>query len=249
LLQKFYRLRLDKAIKTDKIFQIISEITEMLSLTHVPERFLDSALDTLSRALGTNCCWVQVIAPGSNKLILSAHQGFTPYIQDKMAAMDLNHPLAQEVIGIGTSVTIPDLNQSGHLGMSMFAESGFVALIAVPIITYRVNGIMGVVYRTRKRFTKDDSYLITAVASIIGLALNEFTSPKQTDDEHRTKKAPSSTIPAEKNQIKQPVSNKSENTTSKEQPQVIHPKDSDAYKEHLHKMISFRDAHRALHQK
>ncbi len=221
----------------------------MLSLTHVPERFLDSALDTLSRALGTNCCWVQVIAPGSNKLILSAHQGFTPYIQEKMAAMDLNHPLAKEIIGAGTSVTIPDLSQDGHLGMSMFAESGFVALIAVPIITYRVNGIMGVVYRTRKRFTKDDSDLITAVASIIGIAINEFTSPKPTDDEQRTKKAPSPAMLAEKNEIKKPVLNKPENITGKEQPPVIHSDNGDEYKEHLHKMISFRNAHRALHHK
>ncbi len=83
-------------------------MTEMLSLTNIPERFLDTALDTLSRTLGTNCCWVQVITPGSDKLTLSFHLGFTPHIQDKMAAMDLSHPLAQKVIGIGTRVTIPD---------------------------------------------------------------------------------------------------------------------------------------------
>lgn len=166
-----------------------------------------------------------------------------------MAAMDLNHPLAREVIGIGTSVTIADLNRNGHLGMSMFAESGFVALIAVPIITYRVHGILGVVYRTRKRFTKDDIYLVTAVASIIGLALNKFTSLKQTDDGQGTKSLPSSTILAEENAIKQPMLSESEIITDKEQPQVIPTNNGEEYKEHLHKMTSFRNSHRALHHK
>jgi transcriptional regulator with GAF, ATPase, and Fis domain len=227
-------------------------MTEMLSLTNIPERFLDTALDTLSRTLGIDCCWVQVITPSSDKLALSVHIGFTPHIQDKMAAMDLSHPLAQKVIGIGTSVTIPDLNQDGHLGLSMFAEAGFVALIAVPIITYRVNGIMGLVYRTRKRFSKDDSYLITAVASIIGLALNKCTLFEPIDDGQRkqgNKKVQSSTILAGENEIKQPVLLESEIIASKEQPQVIHTNNGEEYKEHLHKMTSFRNSHRALHHK
>jgi len=222
----------------------------MLSLTNIPERLLDAALDTLSRALGTNCGWVQVITPGSDKLVLSAHQGFTPHIQDKMAAMNLDHPLAKEVIGIGTSVTIPDLSQNGNIDMSMFIEAGFVALIAVPIITYRIQGIMGVVYRTRKRFTKDDTDLVTAVASIMGLALNKCASLKQTDDGQRrqgTKEVQSSTILVGNNEIKQTVLLESEIITSKEQPQVIYIDNSEAYKKHLYKMRSFRNSHRALY--
>ncbi len=164
--------------------------------------------------------------------------------------MDLNHPLAQEVIGIGSRVIIPDLSQNGHLGLSMFAEEGFVTLVAVPIFTYRVHGITGVVYRTRKRFTKDDFYLITAAASIIGLALNKSASLKQIDDGQRSQginRLQSSTILAEKNEIKQPVLFESEIITSKEQPQAIHINKSEAYKEHLHKMRSFRNFHRALY--
>ncbi len=224
-------------------------MTEMLSLTNIPERFLDTALDTLSRALGTNCCWVQVITPGSDKLALSFHIGFTPHIQDKMAVMDLSHPLAQKVIGIGTSVTIPDLNQDGLLGLSMFAEAGFVTLIAVPIITYRVDGIMGIVYRTRKRFTKDDSHLITAAASIIGLALNKCTLFEPTDDGHKrqgTKNVQPSTILPEENEIKPPVLLESEIIVSKEQPPVIHVNENEEYKEHLYKMRTFRNSHRSL---
>jgi hypothetical protein len=227
-------------------------MTEMLSLTNIPERFLDTALDTLSRTLGSNCCWVQVITPGSDKLALSFHIGFTPHIQDKMAVMDLSHPLAQKVIGIGTSVTIPDLNQDGHLGLSMFAEAGFVTLIAVPIITYRVNGIMGLVYRARKRFSKDDSYLITAVASIIGLALNKCTLFEPPDDGQRRQginRAQPSTILAGENEIKQPVLLESEIITSKEQPQVIHINNGDGYQEHLQKMITFRNSHNVLKHK
>jgi hypothetical protein len=240
----------DEAIKTEKIFHIISEITEMLSLTNIPERLVEDALDTLSRALGTNCGWVQVITPGSNKLVLSAHQGFTPHIQDKMAAMDLSHPLAKEVIGIGSSVTIPDLSQNGNLDMSMFTEAGFVALIAVPIMTYRVQGIMGIVYRTRKSFTKDDTDLVTAAASIMGLALSKCTSLKQIDDGQRrqgTKEVQSKPILAEKNEIKQPVLLESEIIASKEQPQVIYANNGEAYKKHLLKMRAFRNSHGALY--
>jgi transcriptional regulator with GAF, ATPase, and Fis domain len=240
-------VKADEEIKTEKIFHIISEITEMLSLTNIPERIVDAALDTLSRALGTNCGWVQVITPGSNKLVLSAHQGFTPHIQDKMAAMDMNHPLVKDVIGIGTSVTIPDLNQDGNLGMSMFAEAGFITLIAVPIITYRVQGIMGVVYRTRKNFTKDDTDLVTAVASIMGLALNKSTSLKQIDTSRRgAKEAQSKPTPAGKQETKQPVLPESEITTDKEQPQTDY---IDVYKKHQLKMRAFRNSHGILYQK
>jgi hypothetical protein len=131
----------------------------------------------------------------------------------------------------------------------MFAEAGFITLIAVPIITYRVQGIMGIVYRTRKSLTKDDTDLVTAVASIMGLALSKCTSLKQLDDRQRkpgTKVVPSKPIPAGKDEMKSPALPGSETITSKEQQQTDLTRDSEAYKKHLLRMRAFSNSHRAL---
>jgi hypothetical protein len=221
-----------------------------LSLTNIPERLLDATLDTLSRALGANGCWVQFISPGSGKLTLSAYHGFSPHIHEKIAAMDLAHPLAQEVIGIGSSVTISDLTQNGHLGLSMFAEEGFVTLVAVPIFTYRVHGITGVVYRRKKRFTKDDTRLITTAASIIGLTLNKYLSLKHMDDESRsreTEKLPASTVFVEEKKVEPFSLPKLETITEDKQLETVHHNNGNGYKEHVHKMNNFRNSHRALY--
>ncbi len=160
---------MDRTIKTENIFRTISEITEALSLTNIPKHLLDMALDTVSRVLDVDCCWVQLITPSSNELSLSACCGFTSDMKHKMATMNLDHPIGKEVVGIGNTIIIPDLSRDGHFDISLFEEVGFRSLIAVPIVTYRGHGIMGMAYRATKRFSKDDSDLLIAVAGLIGM--------------------------------------------------------------------------------
>jgi len=145
------------------------------------------ALDTISRVLNLECCWIQLFTLNSNNLSLDAYHGFTPYMLDGMTAIDLTHPLAKEVIGLGNTVIIPDLVSYGNFDISLFEEAGFRSLIAVPVITHRVNGIMGAAYRLKKRFSKDYSSLFTAIASMTGMAFYKCLLIKQAEDKEERK--------------------------------------------------------------
>lgn len=213
----------------------------------MPKNLLDTALDTISRVLGVDCCWVQLITASNNGLSLSACCGFTSDMQHKMATMDLSHPLGQQVVGIGSALVIPDLSQNGHFDMSLFEEAGFRSLIAVPVLTYRPYGIMGVAYRTTKRFTKADSDLFTVIAGVIGMALNKCVLIEQAslDKTHVPNKVRPSLLPTEDAKTQKPELLETGVITTSQQPQRSQPpENSGAYAKHLQRMNVFRSAHR-----
>lgn len=76
-------------------------------------------------------------------------------------------------MGLGNRVVIRNLSKNVNYGMEMFEEAGFHSLIAVPIMTYKVLGIMGVAYRSRKKFDNEFPQLIAVIASLVGMALNK----------------------------------------------------------------------------
>ena len=208
---------LDGTIKTDSIFRTISEVTEALALNSEPGRLLDTVLDTLSRRLNADGSWVQLPAAGG-KLRLAASHGLTPELQAGLAAMSLEHPFGQEVIGTGNSVVIPDLARNGHYDLSLFTTAGFRSLLCVPIMTYRVHGIMGTGYRRRKRFNQDNTALLSAIAGLTGVALTRGV--------RKTARPP------------EPAPGKITGTLT--------PQNAAVYKEHQRLMRSFRQAHRPL---
>ena len=63
----------------------------------------------------------------------------------------MNHNLAREVVGLGNKVIITNISMNGSYSMAMFEKAGFYSLIAVPITTYKILGIMGAAYKSRKR--------------------------------------------------------------------------------------------------
>lgn len=164
-----------KTIKKREILYIISEISESLSLTDKNNLIVESALDSLSENLGVDCSWVQLTNTVSNELYLASSRNFTQEIRREMAQMDINHYLAQEVVGLGNKIVIPYLSMDGSYGMSVFEEAGFQSLIAVPITTYKVLGIMGAAYRIKRKLDNDFSELFAVIANLLGMALNKDT--------------------------------------------------------------------------
>ncbi|OGO19238.1 MAG: hypothetical protein A2144_02065 [Chloroflexi bacterium RBG_16_50_9] len=218
-------------------------------MTHVPGRLLEASLDTLSRRLVVDCCWVQIIIPDDNKLSLSAHHGFTPYMRDRIATMELSHPFGQEIVGIGNTIIIPDLCRDGHFDIPLFKEAGFRSLMAVPIMTYRVNGILGLACRAKKRFTKEYSYLITAIAGVIGMALNKCVLLEQMDGTGKKRISDNTLLSlstaaiSKTNDIKRSAS---EVVMGKEQLSEGQGREnSGAYEKHLYRMRLFSDSHKA----
>jgi len=207
-------------------------------------------MDTLKTALRIECCWVQLISVGSKRLKLAAARGFTPDMTREMAAMDLSHPFTREVISVGNNISIPNLSRGGSYHISTFTRAGYRSLMAVPIMTYKVHGIMGVAFRSRKRFDKDYTEMLTVIANLIGMALNKSRLSRQdrnrqeptgTVDPPFPESSPESAEPASRWSAEvEPVSNNS---------QLYHNKtgkDGKPFHEHAHQMRVFRKNHKAL---
>lgn len=109
-------------------------------------------------------------------------RGFTPEIQREMALMNMNHCFGREIVGLGHKIIITNLSRDGSYGMAMFERAGFCSLIAVPIMTYKLHGIMGAAYRDRKRFSNDFSQLLAVIANLLGMALNKCLLKEQTPE-------------------------------------------------------------------
>lgn len=160
------------AIRKIEPLSIINEINEALSLSDEPQQRLNMALDTLAGVLGIDCCWVQLMSPDRQKLILAASHGFTPSIKQEMLSVSMKHSLSKEVFGLGHKVIIPDLSRDRTYGFNSFNKAGLASIVAVPIRTYRTYGIMGVASRRRKGFRKEVSELLTTIGGII---INAFS--------------------------------------------------------------------------
>jgi transcriptional regulator with GAF, ATPase, and Fis domain len=194
-----------------------------------------------------DCCWVQLVTLGSKKLPLAASRGFTPAMRREMAAIDLEHRLSNEIIGLGHRVIIPNLSRDGRYDISFLKKAGFYSLIAVPIMTYRVHGMMGLAFRVRRRFDKDFTDLIAVIANLLGMALNKSALHKQIMPKEK---------PAGSSQPVPPESGEDSHETPKvtvtsEKPPDITPEDKSDEKEsrgdfgeHSRRMKIFRRSHR-----
>jgi hypothetical protein len=93
--------------------------------------------------------------------------------------MDLGHRFSHEIIGLGHKIVIPSLNRNGRYNIPVFRKAGFHSLIAVPLMTYRIHGILGAAYRVRMKFSDDFTQLLVVIANLIGMSLNKSMLNKQ----------------------------------------------------------------------
>jgi len=207
-------------------------------------------MDTLKTALRIECCWLQLISAGSDRLTLAAAHGFTPDMMQEMAAMDLGHPFTREIVSVGNKISITDLNRTGNYHLSTFTRAGYRSLMAVPIMTYKVHGIMGVAFRSRKRFDRDYTEMLTVIANLIGMAVNKSRLSRQDWNRQEMtgagnplppESSPESTDPASHPAPERgPVSNNSQlhqNETGK---------DEKPFHDHARQMRVFRKNHKTL---
>jgi hypothetical protein len=161
-----------------------------------------------------------------------------------MALMNMNHCFGREIVGLGHKIIIPNLSRDGSYGMTMFEREGFCSLIAVPIMTYKLHGIMGTAYRDRKRFSNDFSQLLAVIANLLGMALNKCMPKEQTiEPEDRLQKshAPGTKV-SEKENTPAEGSTADEVVVINSTPQV--EERNKAFQIHAHKMSDFRKSHK-----
>jgi signal transduction protein with GAF and PtsI domain len=160
-------------IKHENVFAAIKDINEVLSLSNETQNLLNMTLDTLARVLGIECCWVQTIDARKRLLHLAAERGFSSEMRREITAVDMGHSFGKQIIGLGNSIVIPDLSVNGRYGLPSFRAAGYRWLVAAPLMTYRVHGVLGVASRHKKRLRKETADLVTVIAGLIGTALNK----------------------------------------------------------------------------
>jgi transcriptional regulator with GAF, ATPase, and Fis domain len=168
-----YSLRPDDYQKPEKIFSILSTIIEVLSTSNRHQQLLDMALDTLLEVLKVDCCWVQLRNFESGELRLAACRALNTDIKRVIVSTDLGQLFNNRSAVLGHKIAIPDLSRDEENGLSSFSKAGLRSLVAVPMRTYRLQGLLGVAFRTKKRSLTGITELLMVIASLIGLALDK----------------------------------------------------------------------------
>jgi hypothetical protein len=219
-----------------------------LSLTNEPEKLVNTALDTFSQVMGIECCWIQTIRGTQNQqLSLAAERGFSNDMRSEIVSMNMEHGFSRQIIGVGQKIIIPDLNNDGLYGLASFRTAGYKWLAAVPLLTYRVYGILGTASQNRKLLEKDTADLMLVVAGLIAGALSKAYLSQSAKPPG---KPPEITIIAPEKTPTPPDINPEiiPDTSLLNAPPVNPPKPVDpGFQLHNQKMASFRQAH--LHLK
>jgi signal transduction protein with GAF and PtsI domain len=233
------------AIKIDIAFSAISEVNETLSLTNEPDKLVSTALDTLAHALNIECCWIQTISDRQNQtLSLAAELGFSDTMRAEIASMDLNHKFCGSIIGAGDKIAIPDLNHDGAYGLDSFREEGYRWLVAVPLMTYRVYGLLGAACRQKKLYDKNTAGLIMVAAGLIANALSkaELVRKFQPSLKPGDKAQPSPLMTSRQQESPLPTSSQKPADTAPVK--KIQKATAPVFSSHPRKITSYREAHR-----
>lgn len=203
-------------------------------------------LDTLSQVLKTECCWVQTVDTRKQSLSLAAYRGFSPDMKHEITRMDINHSFSKQIIGMGNEIVIPDLSNDGVYGLLSFPDAGYKWMVAAPLMTYRVHGILGIASRNRRRLYKQTPDLTKVIAGLIGTALNKarlIQKPQVPVNPAWVKDKEKTASPATPDDKKPTPSNQSPGAkTSTDKPAKKPPEGS--FHKHADKMRSFRSSHR-----
>jgi signal transduction protein with GAF and PtsI domain len=202
-------------------------------------------LDTLTQVLGIECCWVQTIDARKRSLHLAAERGFSSEMRREIASVDINHNFVKQIIGLANSIVIPNLSANGRYSLSSFRAAGYRWLVAAPLMTYRVHGVLGVASRHKKRLRKETADLVTVIAGLIGTALNkaglsrESTTPKKPETTPDKESRPD--LIKTKGEI---PSSTDISTAPHDLPEGDAEKPAEgAFPKHAHKMKAFRRLH------
>jgi hypothetical protein len=93
--------------------------------------------------------------------------------------IDRDHRFTHEIVGLGHKIVVHSLNRDGKYNIPIFKKSGFKSLLAVPIMTYRIHGILGMAFRSRMKFSEDFTQLFDVIANLIGMSLHKSTLLEQ----------------------------------------------------------------------
>lgn len=139
-------------------------------------------LETLSHSLEIECGWIQMISAENSNLELVAHHGFHFKERLENVILDVNDVYQKEIIGLGNSLVIPNLQRSNQYNISALGRMGYHWLVAVPMRNHRLAGILSIASRKKRKINNDFGEFIAAVAGL-AIMTYEKTSEKLSEVE------------------------------------------------------------------
>lgn len=128
-------------------------------------------LETLSHTLGIESSWIQLISAGKSNLELVAYRGFNFMERLENIVLDVNDVYQREIIGLGNSLVIPNLQRSNQYNIVTPGRMGYQWLVAVPMRNHRLAGVLSVTSRQKRKINGDFGEFMEAVA---GLAIMTY---------------------------------------------------------------------------
>ncbi len=179
-------------------------------------------------------------------LSLAAYRGFSPEMKHEIVRIDTNHRFSKQIIGLGNEIVIPDLSNDGLYGLSSFPDAGFKWMVAAPMMTYHIHGILGIASRNKKRFYKQTSDLTKVIAGLIGMALNKAWLAQKSPAPEKPARASDKNDPGSpsKPQGEKPAPTGQSNAPNPPPDKPATKAVEGTFHKHARKMKSFRNSHR-----
>jgi GAF domain-containing protein len=163
----------DSHKKPETILRIVSEVNEAIAVSNGRLNVLTTILDTISEQFRVPCCWVQRVNPADQRLVLASHRGFTRNMIWELNTSKAGRHFNDLVSRYGHKVVIPHLSRQHEIDLKAFRMARYRALVAVPITTYRIGGILGMASYKKKRFSNDTAELLAVIAGLTGTAMEK----------------------------------------------------------------------------
>jgi len=140
-------------------------------------------LETLSHTLEVESSWIQMISAENSDLELAAYHGF--YFKERLenVIFDVSDVYQREIIGLGNSLVIPNLQRNNQYNFSTLGSMGYHWLVAVPMRNHRLAGVMSITSRQKRKIDSNFADFIAVVAGITTMVHEKFSEKLRETDE------------------------------------------------------------------
>jgi hypothetical protein len=157
-------------MRKDRIFFIINEANEALSLSNHRKQILNLVLNVLTRVMGVDASWVHLADTDTRQEVMTASRGLTGAQNQELLLPELQNIL-EDRIGTGDLVIVPDMSRDEKLRSSTFVAAGYGSLVVVPLLTSQAKGVLGTMWRVTKSFDADYGFLLLVIGNLVCSAL------------------------------------------------------------------------------
>ena len=134
---------------------------------------LDSVLDKVLNVMEFKAGGIFLFDPKTNELALRAYRGVSKRFVKKVEQMVLNEGFSARVAISGKPLLIPDVESDSRLRRMEIRSEGIHSFAAVPIMAKeQILGIMAVGGHSARQFPPSATYLLSTIASQIGMAID-----------------------------------------------------------------------------